>query len=113
MLDQGVGFLSYDCFGREEMMEEAYGAGQGFPPDKEGVKIVLDLLEAGHADRILLSAEVAFKSQYKSCGGWGYSHLYENILPWLQSLGASRSEIHQIMVENPQRLHGVDAPTRG
>ena len=43
----------------------------------------------------------------------GYSHLYENILPWLQSLGASRSEIHQIMVENPQRLHGVDAPTRG
>ena len=88
------------------MMETAHGGGQGFPLDKEAAEVVFEWIEAGYAKRILMSAEIALKSQYKHCGGWGYSHLYENIIAWLDTFGASKSEFHQIMVENPRRLHG-------
>jgi len=47
------------------------------------------------------------KTCYKSYGGWGYSHVYDNIIPWLKSLGASDADLHTMMVANPRRLHAV------
>lgn len=107
ILKRGVGFVLYDQLGHEELFESVAGPGHGFSTDKEEVRVVNELLEAGHADRVLLCTEVAMKTAYKAYGGWGYSHVYENILPWLKSLGASDAQIQQMMVENPRRLHGV------
>ncbi|MBI2166294.1 MAG: hypothetical protein HYU29_07840 [Chloroflexi bacterium] len=107
VLRRGLGFVSYDEFGHEEFLESVYGPGLGFPPDKEEVRTVLELLHAGYASRVLLASEVAFKTTYKAYGGWGYSHLLENILPWLRALGVSPSEIHTMTVENPRRLHAL------
>lgn len=106
LLRRGVGFVSYDHFGHEEYCE-GIGPGRGFTPDKEEVGLVMQMLEAGHADRILLCAEIGWKTCYKANGGWGYSHVYENILPWLEACGATKAQIQQMMVENPRRLHGV------
>jgi phosphotriesterase-related protein len=83
------------------------GPGRGFSTDKEEVRVVKDLLDAGYADRVLLCAEVAMKTCYKHYGGWGYSHVYDNIIPWLKSLGASDADIQTMMVGNPRRLHAV------
>jgi predicted metal-dependent phosphotriesterase family hydrolase len=33
--------------------------------------------------------------------------VYENIIPWLKSLGAADAEVQRMMVENPRRLHTV------
>ncbi len=106
LLSRGVGFVSYDHFGHEEYAE-GIGPGRGFTPDKEEVGLVLQLLEAGHADRVLLCAEIGWKTCYKAYGGWGYSHVYENILPWLKAAGASDAQLHTMMVDNPRRLHAV------
>ena len=107
ILKRGVGFVSYDHFGHEELFESAMGPGRGFSTDKEEVRVVRELLEAGYADRLLLCAEVAMKTCYKHYGGWGYSHVYDNIIPWLKSLGASDTETRRMMVDNPRRLHAV------
>jgi phosphotriesterase-related protein len=106
LLRRGVGWVSYDHFGHEEYAE-GIGPGRGFTPDKEEVALVLQLLEAGLADRVLLCAEIGWKTCYKAYGGWGYSHVYENILPWLKAAGASDAQLHTMMVENPRRLHGI------
>jgi phosphotriesterase-related protein len=106
LLSRGVGFVSYDHFGHEEYAE-GIGPGRGFTPDREEVGLVMQLLEAGHADRVLLCAEIGWKTCYKAYGGWGYSHVYENILPWLQAAGASETQIRTMMVDNPRRLHGI------
>lgn len=106
LLARGVGFVSYDHFGHEEYAE-GIGPGRGFTPDREEVGLVMQLLEAGYADRILLCAEIGWKTCYKAYGGWGYSHVYENILPWLEAVGATKDQLHTLMVENPRRLHGV------
>jgi len=107
ILKRGVGFVSYDQLGHEELFENIMGPGRGFSTDKEEVRCVIEMLEAGYANRVLLSAEVAMKTCYKAYGGWGYSHVHENIIPWLKSLGASGEQIHSIMVDNPRRCHAV------
>lgn len=62
------------------------------------------LIEAGHADRILLSQDVCWKMHLKKYGGSGYTYIQETFLPYLETLGVSESDIHRIMVENPRRL---------
>lgn len=106
LLRRGVGFVSFDHFGHEEYCE-GIGPGRGFTPDREEVSLVMQLLESGFADRILLGAEVGWKTCYKAFGGWGYSHVVENILPWLRACGASDAQVRTMMVDNPRRLHGV------
>lgn len=104
MLNRGVGYLSYDGFG----MEEYFGTepGLGFARDSDEVRVVLEMLNAGHRDRIIISNQCAMKTSRKAYGGWGYSHLYDNILPWLRHAGATDADITGIMVDNPRRLYG-------
>jgi phosphotriesterase-related protein len=107
ILKRGVGFVSFDQLGHEELFGNPGAPALGYSPDKDEVRCVLELLEAGYAGRLLLSAEVAMKTCYKQYGGWGYSHVHENIIPWLRSLGASAEQIEEMMVGNPRRLHAV------
>lgn len=107
ILKRGVGFVSFDQLGHEELFGNPAAPGLGYSTDKEEVRCVLELLNAGYADRVLLSAEVAMKTCYKEFGGWGYAHVHDNIIPWLRSLGASGEDIEMIMAGNPRRLHAV------
>ncbi len=106
LLQRGVGFISYDHFGHEEFCE-VLGPGRGFTPDRIEVETVMELLGDGYADRVLLGAEVGWKTCYKANGGWGYSHVLEHIVPWLRACGASAEQITTMMVDNPRRLHGM------
>lgn len=107
ILKRGVGFVSFDQLGHEELFGNPSAPGLGYSTDKEEVRCVLELLNAGYADRVLLSAEVAMKTCYKEFGGWGYAHVHDNIIPWLRSLGASAGDIEMIMAGNPRRLHAT------
>ena len=62
------------------------------------------MIEAGYADRILLSQDVCWKIHLKKYGGAGYTYIQETFLPYIESLGVESSDIHRIMVENPRRL---------
>jgi phosphotriesterase-related protein len=106
VLRRGLGFVSYDHFGHEEYYE-IVGPGRAFPRDKEEIDAVMRLLEAGHADRVLIGNEIGWKTCYKAYGGWGYAHVYDHIVPWLRDCGASEAQLHAILVENPARLHGI------
>ncbi len=62
------------------------------------------LIDAGHADRILLSQDVCWKMHLKRYGGAGYTYIQETFLPYLRTLGVTDSDIHRVTVENPRRL---------
>ena len=62
------------------------------------------MIEAGFADRILLSQDVCWKIHLKKYGGAGYTYIQETFLPYLGTLGVAASDIRRIMVENPRRL---------
>jgi phosphotriesterase-related protein len=106
LLERGVGFVSYDHFGHEEFCE-VLGPGRGFTPDRLEVEAVMELISGGYADRLLIGAEVGWKTCYKANGGWGYSHVQEHIVPWLRACGATEEQLRTITVDNPRRLHGI------
>jgi predicted metal-dependent phosphotriesterase family hydrolase len=66
-------------------------------------RLVLDLIEAGHAERILLSQDVGQVHELRSRGGRGYSYLAETFLPALREAGVPEETLTTITVENPRR----------
>ena len=62
------------------------------------------LIEAGYADRVLLSQDVCTKMQLKRYGGTGYSFIAEKFLPEMRSRGVSEEHIQMMMVGNPKRI---------
>ena len=68
------------------------------------VDAIPKLIEAGYADKLLLSQDVCTKVQLKRYGGTGYSYLLETFLPHLRNRGVSEEHIQMMMVENPKRV---------
>jgi phosphotriesterase-related protein len=66
-------------------------------------RLVLDLIEAGHTERILLSQDVGQVHELRSRGGRGYTYLTETFLPALRDKGVSEETLTTITVENPRR----------
>jgi predicted metal-dependent phosphotriesterase family hydrolase len=66
-------------------------------------RLVLDLIEAGHSEHILLSQDVGQVHELGSRGGRGYTYLLENFLPALREAQVPEETIHAITVENPRR----------
>ncbi len=106
LLERGMGYVSYDHLGHEEYYE-GLGPGRGFPRDRDEVERVVELVESGFADRVLIGCEIGWKTGYRAYGGWGYAHVYDHVLPWLRDCGVTDEQIRTITVENPARLHGI------
>jgi phosphotriesterase-related protein len=66
-------------------------------------RLVVGLLEAGHADHVLLSQDVGQVAELRSRGGRGYTYLSETFLPRLRAAGVDDDTIHTLTVENPRR----------
>jgi phosphotriesterase-related protein len=52
----------------------------------------------------MLANEVAFKCCYKKYGGYGYSHVLENIAPELRFKGVKQEQIDTMLIENPKEF---------
>jgi phosphotriesterase-related protein len=66
-------------------------------------RLILDLVEHGHADRLLLSHDVGQMPELRSRGGRGYTYLAETFLPALAADGLDAATIATITVDNPRR----------
>jgi len=74
------------------------------------IRLLLALLEAGHADRVLLSQDVCHDGQMAAYDGHGYTYLAETFLPRLRSSGVDEGTIETLTVDNPRRLLTLAAP---
>jgi phosphotriesterase-related protein len=66
-------------------------------------RLVLDLIEGGHTDRVLLSQDVGQVHELRSRGGRGYTYLTDNFLPALREADVPEQTLTTITVENPRR----------
>jgi predicted metal-dependent phosphotriesterase family hydrolase len=96
--DRGAS-LSFDQLGRPGEQATAREA--------QLVKLILELLERGCADRILLSQDVCTDAQLKAFGGTGYGYVAQHFLPALRTAAVGEGEIGQMTVENPRRILAV------
>jgi len=74
----------------------------GFVPDDKKVRMILAFLEAGYADRLLLSADYNFTA--RSAARPGYGGTLTVFLPKLRQAGVEEEIIRGITVDNPRRF---------
>ncbi|WP_433462641.1 phosphotriesterase family protein [Spirillospora sp. CA-128828] len=67
------------------------------------VRCVMDLLEAGHGGRVLLSTGVSRMAQVTRYGGAGFGYLFDTFLPALRAAGADDAALAAILRDNPLR----------
>jgi len=106
-LDQALGvvergaYAELDTFG----LEMYWGATLSqYPRDAERIRLLMQLVERGHAERVLIAQDVCTKAQTTRYGGWGYSHISRNVEPRLLAAGLSPNDLRAIRVGNPARL---------
>jgi phosphotriesterase-related protein len=77
---------------------------QGGPGDAQQVPMVMALIEAGYADRLMFSADLSSAAQLNKNGGAGYAKTLTVFVPKLKAAGASDDVLRTIMNDNPRRF---------
>jgi phosphotriesterase-related protein len=103
-----MGFwISFDTFGLEVYYDTA-----GFNHnchDSQREEFLMELLELGYQDQLMISHDMGTKPQLLRYGGYGYAHIVRDILPSLRYEGVDEETIDKLLVENPARFLTVDS----
>lgn len=71
---------------------------------------IVNLINGGLTDRILIAQDICTQPQLKKNGGGGFAYIANYVLPALQAKGVSEETIRKIMVDNPRRALTFAAP---
>ncbi|MFE2497357.1 phosphotriesterase [Streptomyces scopuliridis] len=94
-------YVAFDTVGKES-----------YQSDDTRLRLLLALLDAGHADRTLLSCDISRHGYLESEGGQGYGHLFRSFLPKARAAGVDDDLIDLMTRRNPLRfLTGADTDT--
>jgi phosphotriesterase-related protein len=79
---------------------------QGGRSDDMNVSMVLELLEAGHAERLLISADFGVNvwPSWQQNGGPGVSRALTVFVPKLRAAGVDEVTLRGILGDNPRRF---------
>jgi phosphotriesterase-related protein len=102
LLARGV-FVAFDTLGQNPTVVD---------PSLDAVvaAAIPRFVEAGYADRILLSQDVCWKVGLRAFGGPGYAHIQESFVPRLAAAGVAAADIDHFIRRNPARLVTFGAP---
>jgi phosphotriesterase-related protein len=73
-------------------------------PDAERVVMIMAMIDAGHADHVLISSDFAVANSLRKNGGVGLSQAATVFGPMLLKAGVSEGVLHHILVDNPRRF---------
>ena len=74
------------------------------PNDTGRLNIIIQLINEGYLNQIVISHDIWTKIDTNRFGGQGYSHILNNILPLMRVKNMTEKQINAITVENPKRL---------
>ena len=77
--------------------------------DAERVALLLELVAAGHAERILLSASAVGVAKGHTATGVPFSHVLAAFVPLARSHGLGEEDARRLLVDNPRDLLTVRA----
>lgn len=89
-------FVEYDMMG----MTYVYPVGRVCPDDERALRGVKRLMEAGFADRVLISQDVFLKSMLHRFGGLGYTHVLDTMVPVAGAVGIDEAQLHGFLTTN-------------
>ena len=77
---------------------------QGGPADGDQVQMAIALIDAGYADNLMFSSDLARESFIQRNGGPGYAKTLSVFVPKLKAAGANDQVLRKIMIDNPRRF---------
>ncbi|MGW5938088.1 phosphotriesterase family protein [Streptomyces celluloflavus] len=86
-------YVAFDTVGKES-----------YQSDDVRLRLLLALIEAGHADRALLSCDISRHGYLATEGGQGYGHLLRSFLPKVRAAGVDEDLIDLMTRRNPLRF---------
>jgi phosphotriesterase-related protein len=100
LADRGA-VLGFDLFGFDHSL---LAPGRWPPSDHDTARVILALVDAGHADQIVLGQDIGVRTRLRRWGGWGYAHLLEHVVPLMRALGVGDGALDAMLVRTPARL---------
>ncbi len=98
-------YLQYDHFGSFEDSLMIYKDKPALAQnDNDRLESLLNLVDLGFEDRLLVSQDVCIQVQRIKYGGKGYAHLVTNISDRMLSMGLDNDVIQKIFIKNPARI---------
>jgi phosphotriesterase-related protein len=92
-LAEAGAYVAFDTIGKSS-----------YQSDDVRFRRALDLIEAGHADRLLLSNDVSRAGYLKVNGGGGYGAVFGSFVPRLAAAGVDEATLRLILHDNPIRF---------
>ena len=89
-------FLGFDTVGHEMSASSI--------PAAHKVKYVMEILEAGYEDNLLLAADFSQSRQLKANWGHGFSTVLQQFVPKLRYAGVDEATLQKVLVDNPRRF---------
>ena len=96
-------YVEYDLFNGKLTHFKA-NSQDAYPSDVERAERIVELIDAGYGSQLLLSQDVYLKIHRRAYGGFGYSHILENVVPILRALDASDQQIDELLIDNPREV---------
>ena len=98
IMDRGA-YLEFDNFGKEFPIPCEYGR---FPTDDERMEVFYQLIDAGYAEKMLVSCDICLKNLLVTHQGPGYAHFVTKIADRIRKKYENGEQILEtILVKNP------------
>ena len=73
-------------------------------PDDRRADALVDLLQLGWIEKLLLSSDRCYRSDLHAFGGVGYDVVFRKFFQMLRDRGVTREEFDVITIDNPRRV---------
>lgn len=100
-------YLEFDLFGQES--SHYTHAPIDMPNDAIRINLIMGLIEAGYAERIVIAHDICQKTNLIHYGGHGYAHILENVVPVMLRKGMTEADVDKILVHNPAEILTLQA----
>jgi phosphotriesterase-related protein len=96
--------IGLDCFGSSFSIDSETRMN---PTDEARIEDLVEIFDAGHGDKVLVSNDICMKMRLHKYGGWGYDHIQTNLTPFLRRAGFTDADLSLLFVDNPRRFLDV------
>jgi phosphotriesterase-related protein len=103
VLESGC-YVEYDGFGQAIYHFFYMGRIANAMSDIQRISDIMQLIEEGYLDQILLAQDFCFKCCLATYGGYGYAHIIKNLIPFMKAKGMTGEQIQALMADNPRQL---------
>ncbi len=106
-LAEAGAYLQFDTFGWEDSTRQA--STTDAPNDAGRINMIMEVVEAGFEEQVLISHDIVMKHWLSKYGGWGIEHIPRSIVPLMKRKDMPEEVVRKILISNPANALAVEA----